>query len=166
MLTTANNSYVLNKFVDEEQKIYIPILMYEAKRRFFDEELPLVDKIVLPQESVLKLPVAKDASDAEITSVLAVTDNAHEQIFEGDMYSIDTLFAESPKTLRMIKILEITEKDIETAPVLPTSESKTISEYEQLLQENMRKAYKHVVESRLKQVYKTEKRTLDMMQCH
>lgn len=163
MLTTANNSYALNKFVDEEQKIYIPILMYEAKRRFFDDELHVVDKIVLPQESVLKLPVAKNASEAKITSALAVTDNAHEQIFEGDMYSIDTLFAESPKTLRMIKILEITEKDIETAPVLPTSESKTISEYEQLLQKNLKTAYVHVLESRLKEITESEKELVKVM---
>lgn len=163
MLTTANNSYALNKFVDEEQKIYIPILMYEAKRRFFDDELPVVDKIVLPQESVLKLPVAKNASEAKITSALAVTNNAHEQIFEGDMYSIDTLFAESPKTLRMIKILEITEKDIETAPVLPTSESKTISEYEQLLQKNLKTAYVHVLESRLKEITESEKELVKVM---
>lgn len=163
MLTTANNSYALNKFVDEEQKIYIPILMYEAKRRFFDEKLPMVEKIVLPQESVLKLPVAKNASEAKITSALAVTDNAHKQIFEGDMYSIDNLFVESPKTLRMIKILEITEKDIETAPVLPTSESKTISEYEQLLQKNLKTAYVHVLESRLKEITESEKELVKVM---
>lgn len=154
MLTTTNNSYKLSKIVDEEQKIYIPIIMYEVKRRFFDEEPPMLETVILPQESVLTLSGGMDAKNE-------LLDNStnRQYVFSGNEYAVSSLFADLPATHKMIEILQLTEADIQDAPVLPTMEGLTAEEYEDQIKENIKTAYEALIDKRLKELDEIESKS-------
>ena len=156
MLTTTNNAYKLSKFVDEEQKMFIPILFYEAKRRFFDEEPPMLETVVLPQETVLMLPGNVMSKNA----LAVVSDKSVE--FSSENYRINNIFADEPHTLTLINALNISESDIADAPILPTSEDMTIAEFNQKIVNNLRSAYKTVIAKRLEDYQKREEDTLEI----
>lgn len=156
MLATTNNSYKLSKFVDEEQKMFIPILFYETKRRFFDEEPPMLETVVLPQETVLMLPgnvISKNA--------LAVVSNKT-VTFSSENYRINNVFSDEPHTLALMDALNISENDILDAPILPTSEDMTIAEYDQKIVRNLQSAYKTIIAKRLEDYQKKEEETLEI----
>lgn len=154
MLTTANNSYKLSKIVDEEQKIYIPIIMYEVKRRFFDEEPPMLEPVILPQESVLTLSGGMD-----VKNELMDNSTNRQYVFSGDEYAAASLFSELPATLKMIEILQLTEADIQDAPVLPTEEGLTAEEFSDKIKKNIKTAYEALIDNRLKELDEIERKT-------
>lgn len=152
-LATINQSYKLGKMVDEEQKLFIPILFYEAKRLFFDEEPPMLDTIVIPQETTLLLTDGR-----EVKNELAVIGSSATQTYYLQDYSVESLFADKPEVLDMIRILGIKQDDIASAPILPTKEALWV-DYESKLRKHVEEAYRTVINRRLKEYADTEAET-------
>lgn len=152
-LVTINQSYKLGKLVDEEQKLFIPILFYEAKRLFFDEEPPMLNTIVIPQETTLLLTDGR-----EIKNELAVIGANTTQTYCLQDYSAESLFTDKPEVLNMMRILGIKHDDIASAPILPTKEAR-VDEYEKTLRNHVKEAYRTVINRRLKEYADVESET-------
>lgn len=147
LLATTNTSYKLNHILDEEQKVFTPILMYEAKRIFFDNVPPSMELVVIPQETKLLL---SEINKSVPNALICAQNSRCDQIYTSSNYRPETLFNEAPEVIKMMQIMNISEKDIVDAPVLPTQEKLKQAEFEEKLIENIKKAYQAVIRKRLK----------------
>lgn len=148
-LAVIKDTWRLQDILDDEQRVYIPVLLGEVMKKFYSQNPVQLELTIAPQTTILQI------ADKYTENTLVCHTN---DLISFSTISAEVLFSDEPWVLTLLNAFNITENDIADAPLLPTHDCLE-KEHKRLLHTNIANAYRKVIKDKLKALSENEDRT-------